>query len=257
MKNKLVLISLAGLLVLVALVGCGSATPTPAPTQAAQVITVIITATPPPPTATASAPSITPLPTVNVTTTAQTAATEPKPTAVAGATKPAVVATKKPTAPPAATGTSSPLPMKFGAPVLNRPIWNDNQKDEVKFPGGAIVFDWQSVGGLNGDECYLVQATAEPVNPVPAIGTQSDSWVTNCGDQTAPGYAVKFTLESPIRVGTAPNYSSVLLNTGQMWLHWSITVVKNLGQCDPAYLYHCKTAPISSPGNGYFLFKRS
>ncbi len=251
MKNKTSLWLGISLLVLVLAAGCGTAaTPTPAPTQAAQVITLVVVATSPPPTATI-APSITPLPTANVTETVGAAST---PTHTSTPAKPA--ATKKPAA-PAATATPSPIPMKFGAPVLNTPLWNDNQKDEVKFPGGAIVFNWQAVGGLNGDECYLVQVMTEPVNPGPGVGTRSDYWVTSCGDQTAPGYSVKFTLESPKRVGPAPSYASILLNTNQMWAHWSVSVVKNLGECDPAYKFHCKTAPISPAGQGYFLFKGS
>jgi hypothetical protein len=249
MKNKTALWLGISLLVLILAAGCGTAaTPTPAPTQAAQVITLVVVATSPPPTATL-APSITPLPTANVTETVSAASTPTHTPA-----KPA--ATKKPAA-PAATATPSPIPMKFGAPVLNTPLWNDNQKDEVKFPGGAIIFNWQAVGGLNGDECYLVQVMTEAVNPGPGVGTRSDYWVTSCGDQTAPGSPIKFTLESPNRVGPAPNYSSILLNTGQMWANWSVSVVKNLGECDAAYKFHCKTAPISPPGQGHFLFKAS
>jgi hypothetical protein len=175
------------------------------------------------------------------------------PTAVSVATKPPLVRTPtKPATPPTATA----LPLKFGAPSLNRPIWTENQKDEAKFPGGAIVFNWQSVGGLNGDECYLLQANTEPVNPGPGIGLAADSWVVYCGDQTPKDRSVKFALESPNRPGSQPNYDSLLIiNAGQMWTNWSITVVKNLGQCDPSYQYHCKTAPISPAGRGRFMFK--
>lgn len=139
--------------------------------------------------------------------------------------------------------------------MLTRPLWTEDQKDEVKFPGGAMVFDWQSVGGLGGDECYLLQVNTEPVNPGPGIGTAADYWLVNCGDQTPKGYSVKFVLESPNRVGPQPSYSSLLLQTSQMWAHWSISVVKNLGQCDPGYAYHCKYAPISPSSKAYFLFK--
>lgn len=252
-KKTLVLFVLA--ILAVSTVGCGSATPTSVvPTPSPVQVTVVVTATPPPPTATSEAPSITPLPTEGVTETVPAAVTPLKPTTAAGTPKPA--ATKKP-APPATTVTPSPLPLTLPAPVLNRPLWTDSQKDEVKFPGGAIVFDWQSVGALGQDECYLVQVRTEPVNPGPGIGTGSDFWVTKCGDQTQSGYSVKFTLESPNRPGIAPSYSSVLLSTSQMWAHWSITVVKNLGQCDPSYQFHCKTVPLSPSSNAYFLFKGS
>lgn len=240
----------------ISLIGCGSATPaaTPAATQPPQVVTVVITATPPPPTATQPLPSLTPIPTVALTATVPSAVSPTtgavKPTNTPGAPKPA--ATRTPTK-VAATATATALAMKFGAPVINKPVWTDNQKDEVKFYGGAIVFDWQAVGGLGSDECYLVQVRTEPVN---GSGSQSDYWITNCGNQTQTGYSVKFTLESPNRIGTAPNYSSIILsNSSQMWAHWTLSVVKNLGQCDAAYQYHCKYAPLSPSSTNYFLFK--
>ena len=235
------------------IVGCGTATtPTPLPTQAAQVITVIITATPPPPTATSAAPTVTPMPTLPLTSTVS--ATTPTTQAAVKPTTVARAATRTPTK-PAVAHTATPLPMIFGSPSLTRPIWTENQKDEAKFPSGAIILDWQSIGGLGGDECYLVQVATEPVNPGPGIGVSSDYWVALCGDQTATGTSVKFTLESPNRIGAGPNYGSILLNTNEMWANWSVTVVKNLGQCDASYQYHCKWAPISPPGKGRFLFK--
>jgi hypothetical protein len=248
MKKMTCLLLALGFSVLI--VGCGTApTPTPPPTVPPIVITVIITATLPPETATSAAPTITRLPTLATTETA------PAPTKAAAATSvPRATATLRPPT-VAATATTSPIPIKFGAPTLNRPLWTENQKDEVKFPGGAIILDWQSVGGLGGDECYLVQITTEPTNPAAAVGTKSDYWITNCGDQTQHGFSVKMTLESPNRIGPLPNYASLLLDTNEMWANWSITVVKNLGQCEASYVYHCKWAPIGHPGRGRFLFK--
>jgi hypothetical protein len=250
-KKTYMLIVLAVLVTSV--VGCGTATtPTLAPSQPPQVITVIITATPPPATATSSAPTVTPMPTLPLTSTVA-AATPTQ--AVAKATTAPRTPTRTPTK-PGVPPTATALPIRFGAPNLTRPIWTDNHKDQATFPGGAIVLDWQSVGGLGGDECYLVQITTEPVNPGPGIDSnRSDYWLVWCGDQTATGVSVKFTLESPNRVGAAPNYSSITLNTDQMWANWSVTVVKNQGQCDASYQYHCKWAPISPPGKGRFLFK--
>jgi hypothetical protein len=142
--------------------------------------------------------------------------------------------------------------MKFGAPNINKPIWIDGgQRDEVVFDGGAIIFDWQSVGGLAGDECYLIQVRTESVNPGPA--SRSDYWMVNCGDQTPIGISVKFTLESPNR--GSPNYGSIKNGSDQMWAYWSVTVVKNLGQCDAASKFKCKYAPISPSGTNHFLFK--
>jgi hypothetical protein len=253
MFNKWLLLSLITIIALV-IVGCGtSPTATPAPTQPPQVVTVVITATPPPPTATPAQATLTPIPTVALTATVPTAtptAVALKPTNTPGAPKPAATKTATKIA---ATATATALPMKFGSPVINKPVWTENEKDEVKFYGGAIVFDWQSVGGLNGDECYLVQVRTEAVNPGPA--PQSDYWIVGCGDQTPLAQSVKFTLESPIRVGSAPNYSSLILDTSQMWAHWTLSVVKNLGQCDPSYKFHCKYAPISPSSTNYFLFK--
>lgn len=251
MTLKITQLFLFSLLVFL-LIGCGTATtPTPLPTQPPQVITVIITATPPPPTATSPAPTVTPMSTLPLTATVAVA------TPTQAAVKPTVArpaATRTPTR-PAIPPTMTALPMKFGAPSLNRPVWTENQKDEAKFPSGAIILDWKSVGGLGGDECYLIRISTEPVNPGPGIGVASDYWLTLCGDQTAAGASVKFILESPNRPGNAPNYGSILLNTNEMWANWSVTVVKNLGDCDPSYRYHCKTAPISPPGQGRFLFK--
>jgi hypothetical protein len=234
-------------------IGCGTATtPTPLPTVPPQVITVIITATPPPPTATSPAPTVTPMPTLPLTSTV-TAATPTQAVAKA-TTAPRPAATRTPTK-PAVVPTATAWPIKFGAPSLTRPIWTESQKDEAKL-SQAIILDWKSVGGLGADECYLTQITTEPVNPGPGIDSnRSDYWVDKCGDQTPAGTSVKFTLEPTRLVGAAPNHGSIQLNTDQMWANWSITVVKNLGDCDPLYKYHCKTAPISPAGRGRFLFK--
>ena len=233
--------------------GCGTATtPSPLPTVPPQVITVIITATPPPPTATSPAPTVTPMPTLPLTSTV--AAATPTQAVAKATTAPRSAATRTPTR-PAVAPTATALPMKFGAPSLTRPIWTDDQKDEAKL-SGAIILDWRSVGGLAGDECYLAQITTEPVSPGPGIDSnRSDYWVDKCGDQTPAGASVKFTLVPPRLIGAAPNHGSIQLNTDQMWANWSITVVKNLGGCDPSYQYHCKTAAISPPGKGRFLFK--
>ena len=252
MNRKLYALIVLGLLATF-VVGCGTATtPTPLPTVPPQVITVIITATPPPPTATSAAPTVTPMPTLPLTSTVSAAT--PTTQAVAKVATPRPAASRTPTK-PAVTHTATALPMKFGAPSLTRPIWTDDQKDEAKFPSGAIILDWKSVGGLGADECYLIQVSTEPVNPGTGIGAASDYWVALCGDQTPTATSIKFTLESPNRIGSAPNYGSILLNTDQMWATWTITVVKNQGQCDPSYQFHCKWAPISPPGRGRFLFK--
>ncbi|MBM3127686.1 MAG: hypothetical protein FJ009_03525 [Chloroflexi bacterium] len=254
MNHKFTHLIIVGLLATL-VIGCGTATtPSPAPTQPPQVITVIITATPPPPTATSVAPTVTPMPTLPLTSTVA-AVTTPTQAVAKATTAPRAAATRTATKPGVAP-TATALPLKFGAPALNRPVWTETQKDEAKFPGGAIILDWKSVGGLGGEECYLIRITTEPVNPAPGIDSnRSDYWIDKCGDQTGAGASVKFTLEPPRLVGAAPNYGSILLNTNEMWATWTVTVVKNLGDCDPSYRYHCKTAPISPPGQGRFLFK--
>lgn len=249
-KQSVLILTLA--LVALFVVSCGSApTPTPAPTQPPLVITVVITPTPLPATATPSQPTLTPIPTVAVTTTLPTAVPPTKAAVVA--TKPPVVRTATK---PAVAPTATALPLKFAAPQpfqpLWQPPWNDTQKDEVKFPGSAMVFRWKPVGGLGGEDCYLLSLTAEPINAnVPA---RSDSFLNGCGDQTAVdaqnGYG--FTLYQPGK--GSPNYSSLLMDASEMWVSWSVTVVKNLGQCSDAY--HCKTAPLSPASyRGKFLFK--
>lgn len=246
----------------ISLIGCGTApTPTPAATPPPQVVTVVITPTPPPPTATLAQPAITPLPTVALTTTVPTATPTTvvvKATNTPGAPKPA--ATKTPTkAAAVATATETALSMKFGAPLpmmpLWQPPWNEGQKDEVKFPGSAMVYRWKPVGGLNGDECYLLTATSEAVNN-PTLPTRTDTFVVGCGDSTPVDVqnGFTFTLYQPGRGG--PSYSSLMMDSSEMWVYWTVTIVKNLGSCVDQY--HCKTAPISPASyRGKFLFKGS
>ncbi len=240
------------LFALVGLVACGSApTATPAPTQPPLVITVVITPTPQPPTATPVQPALTPIPTIALTTTVPAATPVAKATTAPAATKPPVVRTPtKPPVPPTATA----IPLKFSAVGLIQPLWqppfNETQRDEVKFPGSAMIFKWKSIGGLGGDECYMLNVTSEPINANPP--PRSDFFLTNCGDQTRFDHTVDFTLFQPGRSG--PSYSSLMLEASEMWVHWTITVVKKLGEC--ADDYHCKFAPLSPPSyRGKFLFK--
>ena len=248
--NKLFLLSIAAIIALL-IIGCGtSPTPTPAASPTSQVITVVITATQPPPTATPAQPTMTSIPTVALTVTTPVTT----PVVIAQATK-APVTTPKPAATKAptkivATTTATALPMKFGTPTLTSPIWSN--KDERRFEADDLIFRWRPVGGLQGDECYLLNVSSEAVNPGPGIGTGADYFVVNCGNGSGPtDRDVQFTLFSPKRGG--PSYASIELHT-DMWVHWSITVVKNLGQCDAANSYHCKSAPISPTQTDYFRF---
>jgi hypothetical protein len=253
MKDKVVLVLGISLIVLISTAGCGTAaTPTPAPTQAAQVITVVVTATPPPPTATSAAPSITPLPTMNITETTQTTATPIKPTSAPVR----ATATKKPAA-PAATATATPLPLTLPAPVLIGPDFNPDQgrKDERHFPSDALIFEWQSIGPLGTNVCYMIR-----VDFVPGAG---DSFL-QCDPQwtqKAPAQTVQFILYQPNRGG--PTYGGLLPNPpSDLMVKWSVTVVADQGQgtgpVDPRTGIRHKVAPLSPKSDTFeFPFKGS
>jgi hypothetical protein len=258
MNPKTILLLTISLTVAVIIVGCGAATPTPAPTQPPVQITVIVTATPPPPTATSAAPSITPLPTVNVTTTVQAAVTEAKPTVVAP-TKAPVVATKKP-APPAASATPSPLPLTLPAPVLVGPNFNPNtgQKDERHSPSDALVFEWQSINPLGPNVCYMIRVDFLPTNNQPGAGDaflQCDPAET----QKAQSQTVRFTMYRPGSSGL--NYAGLLPNPQtDLWVKWYATIVADqglgAGPQDAATGIRHKVAPLSPKSDTFqFLLK--
>jgi hypothetical protein len=254
MKKRLVLLFGVGLLILLSIVGCGSsATPTPAPTVAPQVITVVVTATLPPATETSAAPTITPLPTVNTTET-QAAATLAKPTTAPVTAKPA--ATKKP-APPPATATPTPLPLTLPAPVLIGPNFNPDQgqKDERHFPADDLIFEWQSIGPLSANVCYMIR-----VDFAPGAGDsflQCDPTWT----QKAQAQTVQFILYRPNRAG--PTYGGLLPNPpGDLTVKWSVTVVADqgpgTGPVDPRNGVRHKVEPLSPKSDtDQFPFKGS
>jgi hypothetical protein len=254
MKNQLVFLSIA-ILVLVFAVACGaSPTAVPQPTQPPQVVTVVITATPPPATATPAQPTLTPVPTVAITATV--AGPTSAPTKAAVATKPPVVASRTPTK-PAVAPTATALPIKYAAPNLLYPLWqpsfNTSQQDEVRYPGSAMVLKWKSVGALYDPECYRIDLLSEPINA--PVSPQSDYFVKCTGNDVGLDADVTYTLNRPNQPG--PNYSSLILNNASdMWVTWTVTVVRNLGSCTEAF--HCKTAPLSPPSTkGKFLLKGS
>lgn len=239
----------------IAVTGCGSSpTPTrPAPTQPPaqqppQVITVIVTPTQLPPTATVGLPTITPIPTIAVATVSPVATTATvKPTVAPAATKAGPTATRRPTTPaapvaPAATNTAVAA-NKYAAPVPLRPIYDQSrgQTDERHYPADTLQFVWQSVGSLQGGECYQIR-----VDMVPGQGDtflQCDSSATQAG----VGAGVSFTLNKPSQVG--PNYSALLpLSAGESNVNWSVLVVrdngKGTGASDPSGARH-STTPLS------------
>gem|GEM_PF-2199419 len=228
-------------LLTVAIVGCGTSTPTPAPqpTQPPVVITVVITATPPPATATPAGPTITPIPTVMPPTIAPITPVAQPTTAPISAGTPRPSATRRaPTV--AVSPTPSALPLKYAAATLLEPV---SERDERKFPSQALVFKWTPVLGLGADECYLLTVRFEAANPG-GPSPRQDTFLSGCANQnivTYPRQEMSMTLFQPTR--GSPNYSSLLLDTSDIWVNWTITVVKNLGQCVDQY--HCKTVPLS------------
>ena len=214
---------IVAVLIAVSVIGCGAAaTPTPSATQTPFQITVIVTATPPPPTATSAAPTITPLPTLGANVTVPAPTTAVKPTNTPGAAKP--TATKKP-AVAAATVTPTSPPLTLPAPVLNGPNFNPDigQKDERRTPSDALIFEWQSIGPLAPNVCYMIRVDFIPMNNQPGGGDaflQCDSTQT----QKAPAQTVNFTLYQPTHTGM--NYSGLLPNPPtDLWVEWTVTVV--------------------------------
>ncbi len=240
-------------IVLLALVGCGSApaTPTkPAPTQPPAVVTVVITVTPPPATAT-SAPTLTPIPTVAAT--APVTATV-KPTATAGAPRPTSTRTRTPVA---VAPTSTTAPNKYAAPKIVGPIFDEalGRKDERHYPGDALIFQWQSVGALGANECYMIRVDMNP--------GQGDAFLqcdAGQATQLGAGGTAQFTLYQPNRGG--PNYSSLLpTNVGDTTVNWYVQVVhddgKGNGPTDPGGVRHAVT-PLGPKSNTVmFLLKGS
>lgn len=230
----LVALAFAGLFIAV---GCSSATPTkPAPSPTPVQVIVVVSPTPPPATAT-SAPTVALPPTPVVT------ATVPLTTPV-----PAKPATPKPAATkkPAPTITHTPAPaLKLAAPTLLSPMFTSGgQKDERHSPGDALKFIWTSVGGLNGDECYLVTVSFNP--------GAGDSFLGPCADQTPAQSAVSFTLNQPRMPG--PNYSALLPNPiSDTTVSWYVTVVKDNGAAPsgavgPGGARH-RVTPLSPPSS--------
>lgn len=207
------------------LIGCGTApTPTPAATQPPIQITVVVTAVPPPVTATPP-PQPSPSATLVVATTAPVTPTVAvPPTRVAVINTPRPAATRTPTK-PAVAPTNTALPIKYAAPKLIGPKWNDDtgKGDERHFPADALIFQWESITGLGSDECYLVTVSFEP-------GAR-DGFLTGCGNsftKEVPRNAAEFKLNRPFEAG--PNYGGLNSgNVGEFWAYWWVTVVKNNG----------------------------
>ncbi len=228
--NKNILAFIVVLLTIVLISGCGTATPTrppvPLATPTALVITVVVTPTPVPVTATPE-PILATTPTTAATTQAAGTPTRgaAQPTATAGA--PRATNTPRPvrTATPAsASPTATAVPLKFGEPRLRGPAFqpasNLTQRDERHFPGDALIFQWEPMPGLNGDECYMLSVTFQP--------GQNDTFLAGCGNSGLRADVIEFRLNQPSREG--PNYAGLLPNPqGDTTVSWNLTIVKDLG----------------------------
>jgi hypothetical protein len=254
MKSKIKMIIAIGLLAAF-VAGCGGTTTlTPTPTQPRQISSVVITETPQPPTATAAAPTVTPLPTLPLTSTVITAT---PPQAVAKVATPRPAATRTPTK-RAVAPSATKMPLKFGTPILLEPIWTDDRHDERKQPAGALTFKWKGQTGMAGDECYLVPVTFSAWDPSAGASPRQDSFLWGCNGKTTitsqdGSEDPPLTLYQPNRGG--PTYASLLIDVADIRVTWTVTIVKNLGQCTDDF--HCKTVPISPPGSAYFILRGS
>ena len=254
MKSKIKMLIVIGLLAAF-VAGCGAATtPTPKPTQSPQISSVVVTATLQPPTATAAAPTVTPMPTVPLTSTV-TSATPTQ--AVAKVATPRPAATRTPTK-RAATPTATKVAMKFGTPILLEPIWTDDRHDERKQPSGALTFKWKGQTGMAGDECYLVTVTFSGWDPSVGPAQTQDSFLWGCNGETSI-HPLDGSEDPPLTLYQpnqgAPTYASLAIPGDNIRVSWTVTLVKNLGQC--ADRFHCKTVPLSPPGSAYFLLRGS
>lgn len=233
MKNIFSLLSFFSLMAALTTVGCGNA-PTAKPTTAATVspviVYVVVTATP------AGTSTLTPTvtPTTTLTTTAGLTGTQTliaaKPTNTTGPARP--TATRRPaTVVAAATPTASPLPLKYGAVKLLRPIFEGpnpgDQRDERHYPSDSISFEWLANGALGSGECYQVRADLKSN----ADGTNVGDAFIQCDTtetQKSSQQIVRFVLNKPN--GPGPTYAALVPSgAGDLTVFWSVTIVKEAG----------------------------
>lgn len=232
------------LFILVALfvVGCAG-TPTPAPTVAAPTDiptaipqpTVAPTNTELPPTPT-TAPTITPPPVTNT----------PLPTTPA----PTATNTRRPVTPkPAATETATAVPFKFAAPQLLEPTTGDTRtagQDD-------LVFKWQPVGQLGGNECYLL--TVRITNTVNNQYAEQSFIASDLCNDAGQTDKVSFTLR---KRAPAPDYAGLFaiasaeVQSGSYVVTWNVSVIQNNG-ADPNKPQPAQYVPLS-PTSETFTF---
>jgi hypothetical protein len=218
--------------------------PTVAPTPTENVVVVVVTSTAQPtlaPTETLEA-TITPLATFTPIG-LNSPTPSPRATATAAPVKTPVPITAKPEAsatpvPPSATQA----PDKYVAPVPISPSGNDANSDRAD-----IQFKFLSVKPLSGNECYLLHVQmASASGNVPAAGDDFLDTDT-CGDQSAPGSRLTFTLKRP-KFGS-PTFGGIekqAANFGAVApykLEWYLRVVQNNGLSADGV--HYDTLPLS------------
>jgi hypothetical protein len=144
----------------------------------------------------------------------------------------------------------SPLPLRYPAPRLIGPV-NDpglGRRDERHNPADTLVFQWQSVGALGGNECYALRVDLSP--------GQGDSFLqcdAGLATQLVQGATAQFTLYRPGQAG--PNYAGLLPpEASDTTVSWSVQVVKDLGKgtgpASPDGTRH-NVAPLSPKSSVY------
>lgn len=248
-------------IVILGLFGCQQrpAVPTTAVEPTEAVVIVVVTATSQPtlaPTATSDVqPTITPLRVLTNTVAATSVVTAVRVTATPVSTRVAATNSPRPatavapptaavvpaTAAPTAVAPPTALPAAFAAPSGIAP-------EGVNFrDGDSLKLQFSSVGPLAGDQCYKLDLFLDNVG----FGSAGDNWVGLCGDQSAPGSRLTFTV-LPGRFRNDPNYGTVL-NVAESYgpaerlnMRWTVTVVHNSGLSSDGVHYNVEPLSPSS-----------
>jgi hypothetical protein len=130
-----------------------------------------------------------------------------------------------------ATRTVTPLPIKYGAVKLQRPIYEGpnpgDQRDERHYPSDSISFEWLANSSLGLGECYQVRADLKSN----ADGTTVGDAFIQCNTQEtqkSAGQTVRFILNKPN--GPGPTYAALVPSgAGDLTVFWSVTIVKDDG----------------------------
>ena len=251
------------------IIGCGTAPrPTPAPTLAPVVITVVITTTPPP----GDAPAPPVAPTGTLTTTAAISGTATtvaaaRPTNTTAPVRATAIPTRRPNTatPPRGTATVTGIPYlaKYSQAVrLIGPVYEGSgpgdRRDERQFGADALVFEWQSNGGLGEGECYLIRVSMKSRADNSLRG---DSFLFCDPQMTLKGNAqpVQFTLNKP-NFTPGPTYAGIVPpGGGDVDVSWSVTVARDDGPSSGTGAYFVRDASrhnitLLSPTSNTFTF---